>query len=1096
MKKKAYILAFCAALALPSSHAAGSEVRAWEEGVEIPTYVLAAPESAPIFDCDWSYQRARRSVYPYPLNDNMTRERRNVKYKALFLENEYVKLCVLPEIGGRLFYAIDKTNGYDIFYHQDVIKPANVGMTGAWISGGVEWNAFHHHRATSHSPVDYKIISNPDGSKTIWVGETELRHRMSWAVGVTLFPKKSYIQVDGRLINSTKNANSILFWANASTHCNDGYQIIFPQSTEFGTFHCKSSFCRWPVTSEPFNGTDEYRNGIDASWWKNHPVGNSIFAFDRKEDFIGGYDHGRDAGTLMVANRHISPGGKFWLWGPNSGWPTKILTDGAGHYVELMMGAYSDNQPDYNWIYPCETKTFTQWYYGIRNMGGVRQASKLAAMNLKVESGKISMAVNATQKLDGLRLSLFRGDEKIFSRKIDVSPESPFSESMDVGADAKESDFRMVLSDQSGRAMLDYKAVEKDPDKPLPEIVKPPLPPREIENSEECYFVGLRNLQFHNPFVKPEDYFAEVLRRDPGDARANTQMGAIWRRRGDLKRAEKHLRAAIARQTKDYTRPKDCEAVYNLGLVLAALGRTDEAVDMFYRALWSYACNSAANAQLAQIYSARGDFDSAIERLDEALAYNARNIPALNLKTAVLRAKGEKSAALETAEKTLALDPVNAFAAREKGILSGGGDFKRLMRDEPESYIELALAYKRGGFAADAAELLEYIDAKTGYATAKMWLGNLADESGDKARAEKYFREALDRPFANAFRLETARVLEKMNRIIPDNWKIHYYLGNLFYDKIPERAVAEWEKCAGLNPEFAMVWRNLGWANWKHFKDYRKAAEYYRKAIALDPQPIFLEEGDQVFEAGGEDVRARYELLKKNHSACVKRYYPLASEVVTGTYVGDCDRVLELLRDCYFPTREGVANFHDIYVDAVLTAGVAKAGKGDYAAAAGLMQKAFEYPENHQVFLYDIRTPRDAQIYAMIAGVWEAAGDSAKAEENYRKAAEVNAKKTDYRYWKGLALAKLGRKAEAEALFRALVSDGGGGIVRSHVNFYGAEGTTGETVEQINARAHYTKGLGELGLGMAGAAKASFAESDRLVPNRLWTREMLGACGR
>lgn len=166
---------------------------------------------------------------------------------------------------------------------------------------------------------------------------------------------------------------------------------------------------------------------------------------------------------------------------------------------------------------------------------------------------------------------------------------------------------------------------------------------------------------------------------------------------------------------------------------------------MFYRALWSYACNSAANAQLAQIYSARGDFDSAIERLDEALAYNARNIPALNLKTAVLRAKGEKNAALETAEKTLALDPVNAFAAREKDILSGGGDFKRLMRDEPESYIELALAYKRGGFAADAAELLEYIDAKTGYATAKMWLGNLADESGDKARAEKYFREALDR---------------------------------------------------------------------------------------------------------------------------------------------------------------------------------------------------------------------------------------------------------------------------------------------------------------------------------------------------------------
>ena len=248
----AYIGSLLAVAALQVSSAAESTVKAWEENVEIPTYVLDAPEAAPIFDCDWSYQRARRSVYPYPLNDNMTRTRKNVTYKALFLENEYVKVCVLPEIGGRLFYAIDKTNGYDIFYHQDVIKPANVGMNGAWISGGVEWNVFHHHRVTSHSPVDYKITENKDGSKTIWVGETEWRHRMSWAIGVTLFPAKSYMQIDGRLANTTKNSNSILFWANASTHCNDDYQIIFPQNTEFGTFHCKSSFCRCPTT-EPKN---------------------------------------------------------------------------------------------------------------------------------------------------------------------------------------------------------------------------------------------------------------------------------------------------------------------------------------------------------------------------------------------------------------------------------------------------------------------------------------------------------------------------------------------------------------------------------------------------------------------------------------------------------------------------------------------------------------------------------------------------------------------------------------------------------------------------------------------------------------------------
>lgn len=1086
----AYIGSLLAVAALQVSSAAESTVKAWEENVEIPTYVLDAPEAAPIFDCDWSYQRARRSVYPYPLNDNMTRTRKNVTYKALFLENEYVKVCVLPEIGGRLFYAIDKTNGYDIFYHQDVIKPANVGMNGAWISGGVEWNVFHHHRVTSHSPVDYKITENKDGSKTIWVGETEWRHRMSWAIGVTLFPGKSYMQIDGRLANTTKNSNSILFWANASTHCNDDYQIIFPQNTEFGTFHCKSSFCRWPITREPYNGTEEYKNNIDASWWKNHPVANSIFAFDRKEDFIGGYDHGKDAGTMMVANRHISSGGKFWLWGPNSGWPTKILTDSAGHYVELMMGAYSDNQPDYNWIYPYEVKTFTQYYYGIRGMKGAKQASKIAAMNVETDGSKLFVSVNSTQKLENLTVTVCDGNKELFSRKIDVSPDSPYAESVEAKG-VKEENIRMTLSDSSGKTLLSYAAVAKDPNKPLPEIVKPPLPPREIKNTEECYLVGLRNLQFHNPFVNPVDYFEEVLRRDPGDTRANTQMGIILRQRGDLDGAEKHLRTAIKRLVKDYTRPMDCEAIYNLGLVLRAQGKMEDAEEMFYRALWNYPFNSAANTQLAQMYSMKGDFDSALERVEEALAYNGRNIEAANLKTSVLRAKGDKKGALECAEKVLAFDPVNAYAAREKQLLSGGKEFEKLMRDDPESYLELAIKYMHNGFDADAVELLEYANGKTAYATVKMWLGFFADKAGDKQKAEKYFKEALECPFANVFRLETARVLEKMSQYLPDNWKIHYYLGNLNYDKIPEKAVAEWEKSLKLNPNFAMAWRNMGWAYWKHFRDYKKAAQYYHKAIDLEKQPIFLEEGDQVFEAAGEDIAKRYELLKSNHAVAEKRYYPLAMEVVTGTYMGDFDYVLGLLRDCYFPTREGVGNFHDVYVDALLTAGWAKADAGDFPAAEKIMLEAFKYPENHQVFLYDTRTPRDAQIYCMLAQVCERAGEKAKAEEYYRKAAEVNVKKTNYRYWKGLALAKIGREKESNGLFESLVDSGKKGIVSSHVNFYGAEGTTGESIALINSRAYYTMGLGELGLGKKAEAKAHFEESDRLNSNRLWTREML-----
>ena len=163
-----------------------SDVILREEIMEIPTYEVGEPERNPIFYAGRAYQGAQGHVYPYPMLDKLTDNRRNKKYKAVFLENKYVKICVLPEIGGQIFFAIDKTNNYDFFYHQHVIKPALIGMLGAWISGGVEWNVPHHHRATTFMPVYYVLKKNPDGSKTVRVGEIELRHRMKWIVGLTL----------------------------------------------------------------------------------------------------------------------------------------------------------------------------------------------------------------------------------------------------------------------------------------------------------------------------------------------------------------------------------------------------------------------------------------------------------------------------------------------------------------------------------------------------------------------------------------------------------------------------------------------------------------------------------------------------------------------------------------------------------------------------------------------------------------------------------------------------------------------------------------------------------------------------------------------
>jgi tetratricopeptide (TPR) repeat protein len=1072
-----------------------AKVQATEGTIDLPTYIRDTPEAVPIFERDWSYQRARRSVYPYVLDDNMTREKKTVTYKALYLENEYIKLCVLPEIGGRLYYAIDKTNNYDIIYYNHVIKPGNVGMLGAWISGGVEWNAFHHHRNTTNMPVDYKIVENPDGSQTIWVGETELRHRMQWAIGITLYPGKSYMEITGRLINSTANNNSMLYWSNIATHVDENYQIIFPQSVEFGMFHCKNSFCHWPVTQEPYNGIEEYSNGIDASWWKNHFMSNSIFIYDQKEDFLAGYDYGRKAGTMITANHHIVKGGKFWLWGPNSEWDSKILTDNSGHYCELMVGAYSDNQPDYNWSNPYEVKQFTHYLYGVRDIAGVKTGNRRAALNLELEqNGKVLMGANVTEKMKNVTVVLSARGKNIFNETLDMAPDKPFVKRLDVGKNIAETELTMTLIDVQGKQLLAYTPiVNRGAEKPLPEIVDEPLLPQQIENTEECYLVGLRNLQFHNPFINPVDYFEEVLRRDPNDTRANTQMGVWWRQRGDNPKAAAYLRRAIKRQTKDYTRPKDGEAMYNLGLILKAEGHFEAAMDTLYRAVWNYEYNSAANYQLAQLYVSAGDYESALERLNEALIYNGNNFNALNLKAAILRHQGKKQEALNCIERTLETDPINAYATHEKELLDGGKAFIALMRDIPESYLELAIAYWHNGFLKEAVEILKDIDTRVVYPTIRMYLAFWADKTGDKNAAKKYYESALSLPtdYCNMFRLETVAVLEKAKEYVPNNDKIYYYLGNLFYDKQPDTAMANWQQCVAINPNCAMAWRNLGWGHCLHTGDLKQSAGCYRKAIELLPEePLFLEEIDQVYELKGEDVQVRYDLLKSHHQTALKRYYPLAAEVITGTFVGDYDYVLDLLKNCYFPTREGVANFHDIYVDALMMAAQEKTAKGQYTEAVALYEKCFEYPVNHQVFLVDTRVPRDAQTYYFIGETYEKAGNRSKAALNYKKSAAVNAKTTDYRYWQALALQKLKKKKEAQNIFENLEETGRSGIVENVINFYGAEGTTGSTVESVNTRAYYTLGLGQLGLSKKSDALRSFAKSVELKRDNLWANFM------
>lgn len=1078
---------------------AQESVKVWEEPLTLPTYLVKPPDKNPMFFRNQSYQGASRYIYPYALEDNPTNEKIDKTYKALYLENEYIKLCVLPEIGGRLFYATDKTNGYEIFYRQHVIKPANIGMVGAWISGGVEFCVFHHHRASTNLPVDYRLVNNADGSSTIWIGETEPRHRMKWSLGISLYPGKSYIEVDGRLMNPTENINSILYWANVATHVNEDYQVIFPPSTDFAVYHAKNSFAHWPVTSEVYNGKEHYENHIDASWWKNHPDPISMFAHDIKHGFLAGYDHGKQAGTMHVGNHHIVKGAKLWEWGPGpygSMWDTKVLTDSDGPYAELMTGAYSDNQPDYSWLKPYEYKTFQQYWYPIRSTGGATAANLSGTINLKKEeSGEFLVAANTTQAYENAHIVLRNDDKVFFETNTSISPDKPFAQHVRVG-DVDEYSLNLSLS-VNGKELIAYRPVKKDTDLPLPKPVEPPRSPEEIESVEELYLTGLRIRQFHNARIDAQAYFEEALKRDPMDVRSNTMMGIILKEDLMLEDAARYLRTAIKRLTANYTRPRDCEALYHLGIILKWQKKYEAAYDTLYRAAWDQNFASAAYFHLAQISVLRGNDGTALTEIDRSLSYNSSNLPALNLKTSVLRRLGKNQAAAEIAEFVLTKDPLNSYALNEEVLMGrkNSQDLVALLRNEPESYLELATQYMNSGLNDDAFNILEKagnaeVPALKNYPTIHYYLGYLYLRKKDKDKAVAHFKKGQELPtdYCFPFRRETADILKYALSMDPGDSRAYYYLGNIFYDRQPAFAINAWESAINHEPDLAIAHRNLGWGYQQFYQDTDKAIAAYEKALEFNQEePRYFYELDKLYEKSGAGIDKRRQLFEGNHEVVSQRPDAFLQEIQVLLLAGKSGRAIEYLRSQFFPRQEGVDNLHGMYVDACLTKGLSEYESGNWQSALKYFQMADEYPENHQI----ARNPNyggNAQIFYLQGKAYEKLGKKKTAKQLYEKIAAMELRSPENMYYQALANQALGYKVAAVTLGEKIEREGVAlAFEEAEVDFFSKFGE-GESLKERQSKGYHLLGLYQMILGDEKKATEYLDKACTLDPNNLWAK--------
>ncbi|MBV8819950.1 MAG: DUF5107 domain-containing protein, partial [Acidobacteriaceae bacterium] len=544
------------------AHQTGS-VKAWVEPVIIPTYEPMTADKNPMFLEARVYQGSSGKVYPLPFIDRIQTECRQRSWQALHIENEYLRVMILPEIGGRIHIGLDKTNGYNFFYRQNVIKPALVGLAGPWISGGVEFNWPQHHRPATFMPVSFRIEEHPDGSRTVWSSDHDPMNRLKGMHGVCLHPGRAYLELKVRLYNRTPFVQTFLWWANVGVHVDEHYQSFFPPDVHFVADHARRAISEYPLCQGSYYGVHygaRALHGIppeemprkfvpdgsyppnDLSWYANIPVPTSYMALGSNEDFLGGYDHGRQAGLVHIANHHLSPGKKQWTWGNHEfgyRWD-RNLTDHDGPYIELMAGVFTDNQPDFSFLAPGETRTFTQYWYPIQQIGPAQKANLDAAVSLQVADGTARVGVSVSRPFENAVVRLEHDHAVIHEWTRDISPGSPFIQTCPV------SDRRVAVTVRTsdGRETISYSPEPRGLPQAPPPATEPPYP-EDIASVDELYVTGLHLEQYRHTTRRPDTYWREALRRDPGDARSNNAIGLRHLRRGEFVPAEKHFQTAI-----------------------------------------------------------------------------------------------------------------------------------------------------------------------------------------------------------------------------------------------------------------------------------------------------------------------------------------------------------------------------------------------------------------------------------------------------------------------------------------------------------------------------------------------------------------------
>ncbi len=781
----------------------------------IPTYLEPEAENLPMFAENRVHQRSSGRPYPNKVVLKINREEKvDKEYEVVILENEYLKIEILPEIGGRVYSAYDKTTGYDFFYKQHVIKPALIGVLGSWISGGVEFNWPFHHRGSGFMPCDFTIEEEADGTKICWLSEHDPIDRMKGMVGIVLKPHSKYFETRMKLYNRTDLPHSFLWWENAAVPVHEQYQIFFPQDVTYVNFHYLKSRITYPIAGNGvFNGIpmEEPR---DISMHKNTVPATSYFASASDYDFFGGYDHAKECGVVHIGDHHVSPGKKMFTWGYcqlAKSWEN-ALTDTDGQYAELMAGSYSDNQPNFSWLEPYETKEFSQYWYPISKIGTPEFANLKCAF--KIERGEHNvLKIQSTEKYENVNITVTADGKEYLNTNCDLLPDD--YKEFCLG----EIPQYVTTSVTCGSEKIGYYEEKKFDEFNMPEVIIDMPSAAGMNSADDLYLAGVHVDQYRDPATQPDSYWLEALKRDINHIPSLISMARYEYNMYNFESAEKYIVRAINRLNLFNERHKSGEAYYTYGQILEAMGGFKKAEDYYNKAAWAADSVAKAMTRIACLDLRKGNLYDADRHAKTALKYGGDN----SLASAILYLATNDESVLEAAIEKDALNHTLRY-------LMGAKDFYEIMDSNPaQTCLDLCFEFASMGKYELAIDILgglikarpECIEPMVIYTLGyyNKLIGNTYDYNVTAKIGATFPLRAEEKIILEDVIAETNSKQAKM------------LLGCLLYNKRHYVEAAKlWEEC----DDYISI-RNLAVAYFSHLGKEDLALDLMKKAVAMVP---------------------------------------------------------------------------------------------------------------------------------------------------------------------------------------------------------------------------------------------------------------------